>query len=188
MPRTWLRATANRISDDGDLLLCIGSVCAPRLFEKVVRAVFHPLVAVAFRMCYPLKASPTSQNTPLHWCPSTARLTRAALHPEKFRIVLGLPDLTARYCAALRSPGSGKWPFGPVAPARYRIAAPAVSSSPSRRVHTPNPCVHAPPCLAPGHPGVTFPVVDLPDKSICSLPYIERPPLTLSQDGEAEGS
>ena len=138
--------------------------------------------------CYPLKASPTSQNTPLHWCPSTAPLTRAALHPEKFRIVLGLPDLTARYRAALRSPGSGKWPFGPVAPARYRIAVPAVSSSPSRRVHTPNPCVHAPPCLAPGHPGVTFPVVDLPDKSICTLPYIERPPLTLSQDGEAEGS
>ena len=58
----------------------------------------------------------------------------------------------------LRSPCSGKWPFGPVSPARYRIAVPAVSASPSRRVHTPHPVPVRLCVWAPGASGCHFPL------------------------------
>jgi hypothetical protein len=53
----------------------------------------------------------------------------------------------------------------------------------------PSPSACAPVCLGARGIRVSLsPVVDLPDKSPFSLPYINRSPLTRSQDGEAEGS
>ena len=53
----------------------------------------------------------------------------------------------------------------------------------------PSPSACAPVCLGARGIRVSLsPVVDLPDKSPFSLPYMNRSPLTRSQDGEAEGS